>query len=508
MFLEGINITACQTGQCYSASSQLSALSLILSRALSSCQARGHQTAAAAFAEPLPAIVEIYPEDSTASLTPRQVVEQLDRHIIGQADAKKAVANALRNRWRRQRVPSPMKEEIVPKNILMIGPTGCGKTEIARRLAKLVDAPFVKVEATKFTEVGFHGRDVDMIIRDLADNAIVMMREKMRRNLKPVIMQAVEDKIMSILCGPNADPTSMESFRRMYRMRDMETRTLEIDVPAGRPSLNVMDNQSGMAVQEMIIRVDKLLGNRGRSEKRKVTVAEARDIVEEMETERLINNDTVQREAIQAVEQDGIVFIDEIDKITVNHQSSRYGADASSEGVQRDLLPIIEGSVVNTKYGNVNTDHILFICSGAFHSCKPADMLAELQGRLPVRVELKGLTKEDFYRILTEPENNMIRQQQMLLETEGVELHFTEEAIQEIARVAEEVNRNVDNIGARRLHTVIERIVDDISFSAPEKAAEAKEGGDGTCQHWVHKEDVIAKLGDLLKRQDLSKYIL
>lgn len=439
-----------------------------------------------------------------ADLTPRQVVELLDRYIIGQAGAKKAVANALRNRWRRHRVNSPLREEIVPKNILMIGPTGCGKTEIARRLAKLADAPFVKVEATKFTEVGFHGRDVDQIIRDLVDNAIVMVKARMRREQQAAIDAAVEERIIAALVGDHATAETRTAFRQLYRDGELDDREIEIEVP-NNPQ-RVLPSFGGAEVQEMVIRVDRMFrGAAGKSDsKRKMKISEARSLVEEQEAERFINTESVTREAIAAAESDGIVFIDEIDKI-VTSSEYRYGADASSEGVQRDLLPIIEGSIVNTKHGNVNTDHILFICSGAFHSAKPSDMMAELQGRLPVRVELKGLSQDDFYRILTEPENNMIKQQQALLGTENVQLHFTDAAVREIAKVAEEVNTSVDNIGARRLHTILERIVEDISFDAPEKSRESSQN---CVTIVIDKEDVRSKIEDLLKKQDLSKYVL
>lgn len=443
---------------------------------------------------------------SDVNLTPREVVEKLDKYIVGQSEAKRAVANALRNRWRRHKIKSPMKEEIVPKNILMIGPTGCGKTEIARRLAKLADAPFVKVEATKFTEVGFHGRDVDQIIRDLVDNSLLLTKQKLQKKLKEQIDEIVENKILEALCGP--DSTSIPSFRGLLRDGQLEEREGSFELPASGPKMQPFDGMGGIAVHELISGVNKAIsGGRTKTEKRNMKVSEARPLLEEAESERLINQDTVQKEAIQAVEQDGMVFIDEIDKIVVNHDARYGGADASSEGVQRDLLPIIEGSVVSTKYGNVNTDHILFICSGAFHSCKPSDMLAELQGRLPIRVELKGLTSHDFYRILTEPENNMLKQQQALMQTEGIQMEFTDAAIREISRVAEEVNTSVDNIGARRLHTVLERIVEEISFDAPEKAKESEQSGQ-QCKYTVDKKDVKERVGELLKRQDLSKYVL
>eukprot|EP01025_Chloroclados_australasicus_P009171 TRINITY_DN13524_c0_g1_i1.p1 TRINITY_DN13524_c0_g1~~TRINITY_DN13524_c0_g1_i1.p1 ORF type:complete len:506 (-),score=75.88 TRINITY_DN13524_c0_g1_i1:237-1754(-) len=444
----------------------------------------------------------------TDALTPSAIVDRLDRFIVGQNSAKKAVAVALRNRWRRHKVEKPLQEEIMPKNILMIGPTGCGKTEIARRLAKIADAPFVKVEATKFTEVGFHGRDVDQIIRDLMDNAIILTKQKLKQQVMPEIQKAVEEYMLREIAGEGLDPRGKERFRDLLRRGQLEEREIKVEIPNQQSGRFAVDNTSGMPnVQEFVVRIDKMMGGRQKGEQRKMKVKDARPLIEEIETERLLNQDMVVREAVHSVENDGIVFIDEIDKIVVD-SSVRYGADASSEGVQRDLLPIIEGSTVNTKYGNINTDFILFICSGAFHSCKPSDMLAELQGRLPIRVELKGLTQQDFYRILTEPENNMIKQHQALLLTEGIELHFTEEAKQEVSRVAEEVNKSVENIGARRLYTVLERIVEDISFFAPERAQEALAQGKDKHVTVIDKEDVIKRVEDLMKREDMSKYIL
>ncbi len=367
------------------------------------------------------------------------------------------------------------------------------------------------MEATKFTEVGFHGRDVDMIIRDLVDNALVLTRTKLRARMASAVAAAVEEKILDLLMGEGATAASRETFRGLYRSGDLDERSLEVELPDARPGarLGVLDTggRGDLPLQDIIAKFDKVLSRRP-TEKRKMKVSECRPLIEELEFERLLNPDAIAKEAIAAVEQDGIVFIDEIDKI-VTSSDARHGADASSEGVQRDLLPIIEGSCVSTKHGNVNTDHILFIASGAFHQCKPSDMLAELQGRLPIRVELKGLTREDLYRILTEPEHSMLKQQQALMATEGVALTFTDAAVREIAAVAHEVNRTVDNIGARRLHTVLERIVEDISFHAPERAAaHAAAGGTGPLRVAVEKKDVNTAVSNLLIKSDLSKFVL
>lgn len=428
-------------------------------------------------------------------MRPRQVVEQLDRFIVGQADAKRAVAIALRNRWRRHRLPVELREEVVPKNILMIGPTGCGKTEIARRLAKLADAPFIKVEATKFTEVGFHGRDVDQIIRDLLDISINQTRARLRRKMQSEVQKRVEDKILDILTGESSTDSTRESFRALLQQGMLDDRTVELEVPDKRNN-SVEGGGQGLN-EQVVIKLDKMMGGQ-RTQKRRLTISQARPVIEEMEVEKLINPEAVTRDAIAAVEQDGIVFIDEIDKICSSSEN-RHGADASAEGVQRDLLPLIEGCTISTKHGNVNTDFILFVASGAFHSVKPSDLLAELQGRMPIRVNLQGLTKADMYRILTEPETNLLRQQKELLATENVTLEFEDEAVHEIAAIAAEVNKTVENIGARRLNTIIEKLVDEISFDASERS------GDTIT---ITAEHVQKTVGDLAKQKDFSMYII
>ncbi|KAG2488959.1 hypothetical protein HYH03_012577 [Edaphochlamys debaryana] len=470
-------------------------------------------------------------------LTPAAIVAELDKHIVGQAAAKRAVAVALRNRWRRQRVePAEFREEIMPKNILMVGPTGCGKTEVARRLAKLADAPFVKVEATKYTELGYVGRDVEEIIKDLVEAALVLVRQRAKERLAEHSVVRAEAIILRALCGPHAPEDTVESFRAMYRKGDLDAQTVEIeaallDSGAGGPG-GASGGGGGGSGPRLdfgpggVIHLDKLLGGLGAGGgrgggggmgsaggarpggKRTMKVSEARAKLEEAEAEKLLSSEQVTQEAIRAAEEDGIVFIDEIDKIVEPSSGRMVGGGVASEGVQRDLLPIIEGCTVPTKHGNVSTEHVLFIASGAFHSAKPSDMLAELQGRLPIRVELKGLTADDFYRILTEPENNMIRQQQELLATEGVRLSFTDGSLRAASRLAEAANRLLDNIGARRLHTVLERVLADISFSAPEKVAEARRNGQATYEYVVDEQLVHAKLDDLLKKQDLSRYVL
>ncbi len=435
-----------------------------------------------------------------SAFTPREIVSELDRYIVGQNDAKRAVAIALRNRWRRQQLPEELREEVQPKNILMIGPTGVGKTEISRRLAKLAQAPFIKVEATKFTEVGYVGRDVEQIIRDLVEIAIGMVRARKRKEVEARAHLAAEERVLDGLVGENASTATRESFRRRLHAGDLDGKEIAIRLNSGGggfPSFEIPGmpgaNIGMINIGDML---GKAMGGAQTTEKR-MLVKDSYAVLIAEESDKLLDQDQLTREAIHAVENNGIVFLDEIDKICA--RSERQGADVSREGVQRDLLPLIEGTTVSTKQGPVRTEHILFIASGAFHTAKPSDLLPELQGRLPIRVELKTLSREDIRRILTEPENSLIKQYTALLATEQVTLNFSEDGIDAIADVAVEINSNVENIGARRLHTVIERILDEISFSATDKA------GDSLTINAAYVEKHI---GDLARNRDLSKFIL
>jgi ATP-dependent HslUV protease ATP-binding subunit HslU len=429
--------------------------------------------------------------------TPREIVSELDRYIIGQNEAKRAVAVALRNRWRRQQLTGQMREEVSPKNILMIGPTGVGKTEIARRLARLANAPFLKIEATKFTEVGYVGRDVDQMIRDLLEAGISMVKTARRKDVEAQAHLNAEARVLEALVGANASEATRESFRRKLRANELDSKEIEVEVAdTGAPSFDIPGMPGGSGA---IINITEMMGKAfgGRTKRRKMSVAQAHTVLMAEESDKLLDQEKIIAEAIDAVENNGIVFLDEVDKICA--RSERAGADVSREGVQRDLLPLIEGTTVSTKHGPVKTDHILFIASGAFHVAKPSDLLPELQGRLPIRVELKALGREDFRRILSETEASLIKQYTALLATEGVTLSFTDDGISALADVAAEINASVENIGARRLQTVMERVLDELSFTATDRSGETVT---------IDEAFVQKHIGALAKNADLSKFIL
>ena len=432
-------------------------------------------------------------------LTPREIVSELDRFIIGQKDAKRAVAVALRNRWRRKQLPDDLREEVYPKNILMIGPTGVGKTEISRRLAKLARAPFIKVEATKFTEVGYVGRDVEQIIRDLVDSSIAMTREHMRDDVKARAHEAAENRVITAIAGEDAREGTREMFRKKLKSGELDDTLIELEVAERSSGMPMFDVPGQPGSQMGMMNLGDIFGKAfgQRTTRKKLTVAESYEVLISEEADKLLDDETVTKAAIDAVEQNGIVFLDEIDKVSA--RSDARGADVSREGVQRDLLPLIEGTTVSTKHGPVRTDHVLFIASGAFHIAKPSDLLPELQGRLPIRVNLRALTEEDFVRILTETDNALTRQYTALLGTEEVAVTFTDEGIAALARIAAEVNESVENIGARRLYTVMERVFEELSFTAPDKAGDAIT---------VDASFVETNLGELTRSSDVSRYML
>jgi ATP-dependent HslUV protease ATP-binding subunit HslU len=433
--------------------------------------------------------------------SPREIVSELDRFIVGQNDAKRAVAIALRNRWRRLQLTGDIKEEVLPKNILMIGPTGVGKTEISRRLAKLAGAPFIKVEATKFTEVGYVGRDVESIVRDLLEIAMGLVKEAKRKEVRAKAEKNAEERVLDALVGPGAAETTRESFRKRLRDGELNDKEIEIQVSDAGSGMPMLEIPGAPGTSIGAVNIGDILGKAlgQRSKPRRVTVADSYDVLIAEESDKLIDTDIIVADAIDAVENNGIVFLDEIDKICSRAEAGRIGGDVSREGVQRDLLPLIEGTTISTKYGPVKTDHVLFIASGAFHVVKPADLLPELQGRVPIRVELRPLTREDFRRILTEPEASLIKQYVALMATENLALTFTDDAVDALADTAVQVNSSVEDIGARRLQTVMERVLDEISFDASDR------GGQSIT---IDAEYVMSRLGDLAKNADLSKFIL
>ena len=438
-------------------------------------------------------------ESRVSALSPREIVSELDRYVIGQKEAKKAVAVALRNRWRRQALTDNMKDEVLPKNILMIGPTGVGKTEISRRLSKLAEAPFIKVEATRFTEVGYVGRDVEQIIRDLVEIAIAMERERKRKEVNAKAQLLAEEKVLDALVGNKATVATRESFRKRLRSGDLDNNEIEIEV-LDNPNIPSFEIPGMPGANVGMVNIGDIFGKSmggKKGKKKKMSVKESHEILIAQESDKMIEEDKIINEAKKSTEENGIVFLDEIDKVSA--RGDRVGGDVSREGVQRDLLPLIEGTTVNTKHGPIKTDHILFIASGAFQLAKPSDLLPELQGRLPIRVELDALNEKDFIRILKEPDNSLIKQYKALLKTENVDLEFTNDGIEMLAKISTEVNSSIENIGARRLHTIIEKVLDDISFNASDKSGE---------KIIIDKKYVQNNLGNLVKDTDLSKFIL